>query len=131
MFTTPLKLMFVGGGQYQLLDDLVFEAPQYIVTVKSGFIWNGANIPHALQSLIGCPMDFAYESCLHDALYGSKLFSRKDCDKLFHKALLTRGVSAQLAKAMYLAVRVGGEENYSNFYGVSNYRELVAIGIKG
>lgn len=112
MFKSYLKFMLIENGKYHLLDDLVFEAPSYIITVHSGFIWNGANIPKALQSLIGCPMDYAYESCLHDALYASKLFSRKDCDKLFHKALLARGVDSPLAKAMYLAVRVGGEPNY-------------------
>lgn len=129
MFTSYLKFMLIENGKYHLLDDLVFEAPEYLITIYSGFIWNGANIPQSLQSIVGCPMDFAYESCLHDALYASKLFSRKDCDKLFHKSLLARGVNPSLAKAMYLAVRVGGEENYGDG-SVYQDRDFINIRLK-
>lgn len=121
--------MLIENGKYHLLNDLVFEAPEYIITVHSGFIWNGANIPQSLQSIIGCPMDYAYESCLHDALYASKLFSRKDCDKLFHKALLARQVDEPLAKAMYLAVRIGGDENYGDG-SIYQAREFVSVRLK-
>ena len=121
--------MLIENGKYHLLEDLVFEVPSYIITVRSGFIWNGANIPKSLRGLVGCPMDYAYESCLHDALYASKLFSRKDCDKLFHKALLARGVNEPLAKAMYLAVRVGGNENYGT-ESIVNARNFIKIKLK-
>lgn len=129
MFASYLKFMLIDNGKYHLIDDLVFEASSYIITVYSGFIWNGANIPTSLQSIVGCPMDYAYESCLHDALYASKLFSRKDCDKLFHKALLARGVDEALAKAMYLAVRLGGEQNYGGD-AIYQAREFVSVRLK-
>jgi len=71
-------------------------------------------------------MDYAHESCLHDALYASKIFNRKDCDKYFYKALKARGVSSIIAKEMYLGVRFGGEAHFGSD-SVSSAREFVSV----
>jgi len=92
MFITPLRIEALRDGQYKLLSPLSFKDGDVIITVQKDFIYDGASIPKSLWSIIGCPMDYAYESCLHDALYASKIFPRKDCDKYFHKALKARGV---------------------------------------
>jgi len=126
MFITHLDIRALGGGKYQLLSPLSFKDGDVIITVQKDFIYDGASIPKSLWSIIGCPMDYAHESCLHDALYASKIFNRKDCDKYFYKALKARGVSSIIAKEMYLGVRFGGEAHFGSD-SVSSAREFVSV----
>lgn len=126
MFLNPLDIRVLGGGKYQLLSPLGFKDGNIIITVQKGFIYDGASIPKSLWSIIGCPMDYAYESALHDVLYASKIFSRKECDKYLHKALMARGVNPIIAKEIYLGVRVAGE----SFFGsdsIADAREFVSV----
>lgn len=116
-----------GVGKYELLQDVSVSVNGWIITVYKGFVWDGASIPESLIDVIGCPIDYAYESCIHDALYRTHLLDRKSADKIFHKLLVQNGVPLIKAKAMYLAVRVGGEEAYSNTSMKSHYRNFVFI----
>lgn len=115
-------------GEYELLSDIGVSVNGWNIVVYKGFIWDGASIPRTLWDEIGCPLDFAEESLIHDALYASKLVSRKDADKIFH-ALLSRreDISQALAKAMYLGVRVGGERAYTDSPDIANMRNYVMI----
>jgi len=129
MFITPLRIEALKNGQYKLLSPLGFKDGNIIITIHAGFIYDGASIPRSLWSVIGCPMDYAYESCIHDALYASKLFNRKECDKYFYKALRARGVSLPIAKQMYLGVRFGGEAHFGSD-SVADAREFVSVEVK-
>lgn len=126
MFITPLRIEALKDGQYKLLSPLGFKDKNIIITIHAGFIYDGASIPRSLWSVIGCPMDYAYESCIHDALYASKLFNRKECDKYFYKALRAQDVSLSIAKQMYLGVRFGGESHFGSD-SVADAREFVSV----
>jgi len=126
MFISPLRIEALKGGKFQLLSPLGFKDGKILITVQKGFIYDGASIPRSLWSVIGCPMDYAYESCLHDALYASKIFNRKECDKYFYKALKARGVSLMIAKEMYLGVRFGGEAHFGSD-SIADAREFVGV----
>ena len=126
MFISPLRIEALKGGKFQLLSPLGFKDGNILITVQKGFIYNGASIPRSLWSVVGCPMDYAYESCLHDALYASKIFNRKECDKYFYKALKARGVSLITAKELYLGVRFGGEEHFGSD-SIADAREFVGV----
>lgn len=129
MFTSPLRIEALKDRKYQLLSPLRFKDGKITITIHAGFVYDGASIPRSLWSVIGCPMDYAYESCIHDALYASKLFNRKECDKYFYKALRARGVSLSIAKQMYLGVRFGGEAHFGGD-SIAEAREFVSVEVK-
>lgn len=116
-----------GLGDYELLSDVTATVNGWNITVLKGFIWDGASIPQNLWDDIGCPIDYAEESLVHDALYRTNLLDRKSADKIFHKLLIRNGVSPVIAKMMYLGVRVGGEDAYNHTPSKAEYRKYVMI----
>lgn len=123
----PIDLRIHGIGKYELLADVNVIVDHWDITVLSGFTWDGASIPKNLWDDIGCPMDYTFESLIHDALYRTNLLDRKTSDKIFHKLLIQNGVSQITAKMMYLAVRFGGEDAYTNTPSKANARKYVII----
>lgn len=128
-FLSTLKVDVVGEQNFILLEPLVYRNKDYDIIVSKGFDFDGASIPRALWSIIGCPMGGLYSSaaCIHDALYASKILDRKTCDKLFHEAMLSCNVSESIAKEMYLAVRAFGESTYEESEDMYKYRNLIEI----
>lgn len=131
-FSTPLDVRIKGEQLFTLVLPLVYENKKYTITVYSGFEFNGASIPQALWSIVGCPMGGLYSAaaCLHDALYTSKLFDRKTCDKFFYEAMISCGVDKATAIEMYLAVRAFGQSAYDDRTYLPESRNLVNIAIK-
>lgn len=123
----PIDLRIHGIGKYELLADVNVIVDHWDITVLSGFTWDGASIPKNLWDDIGCPIDYAEESLIHDALYRTHLLDRKTADKIFHKLLIRNGVSPVIAKMMYLGVRIGGEDAYINTPSKANARKYVII----
>jgi hypothetical protein len=115
------------AGEYELLNTAHAVSRGWDITVLEGFRWDGASIPRSLWSKIGCPMDYAFESLIHDALYRSGLLDRKTADKIFHDLLIERGTSPVLAKAMYLALRIGGSSAYLNTPSRATARMCVIV----
>ena len=117
-----------GVGKYELLQDISVSENGWTIEVLKGFIWDGASIPQNLWDDVGCPIDYAVESLVHDALYRTHLLDRKIADKIFHSLLMRReDVSASLAKIMYLGVRVGGEYSYNNTPSKADARKYVIV----
>jgi len=131
-FITSLDVRHIGDQSFLLIAPLIYENRQFEITVFQKFDYDGASIPQVLWSWIGCPMGGLYSSaaCLHDALYASRIFNRKTCDKLFHEAMLSSGVNKSLAKKMYLAVRAFGESAYVEGDDLSKYRNLIQVTVK-
>ena len=131
MFLSPLDVRWTGQQSFELLNHLVYENDTFVIKIYPNFDYDGASIPKALWSIIGCPMGELYSraACLHDALYASRIFDRKTCDKLFHEAMLSDGVSLALAKQMYLAVRGFGYDAYEEGE-ISHYRDLISVELK-
>ena len=113
-FTTQLSVTFLGDNKYVVISPLVFEDDNYVITIKEGFVYNGANIPPEMTSLIGCPMDYimALSSCIHDGLYASAKLSRRDSDKIFYYCMISLGKNKTEALVIYKAVRLFGGPSY-------------------
>jgi len=131
-FETQLDVRLIGEQSFEVINPLTFNTYGFCITILPSFDYDGASIPQALWSWIGCPMGGLYSSaaCLHDALYASQLFDRKTSDKLFHQAMLSSGVSKSLAKKMYLAVRAFGSSAYDDVEDLAKYQKLVRIDVK-
>lgn len=116
-----------GIGKYELLNDVSVSVNGWNITVYKGFMYDGASIPQNLWDDIGCPIDYALESLIHDALYRTHLLDRKSTDKIFHRLLVQNGVPMVKAKAMYLAVRVGGQSAWDNTPSKETARAYVSV----
>jgi hypothetical protein len=128
-FLSKLKVEVTGEQSFILLEPLIYKREDYTIIVHTGFDFDGASIPRLLWSIAGCPMGGLYSApaCIHDALYASKIFDKKTCDKIFHEAMLVAGVNRQLAKEMYLAVRAFGSSAYEEAEDIQKYRNLIEI----
>lgn len=110
MFKTDLVVRRIIGvkNAWQLEKSLIWEDKQTIEVPKS-FIFDFASVPKLFWQLFPKQgMRYDRASCLHDWLYVTEYFTRKECDKLFYKAMLSDNVAKWKAKTMYLAVRAGG-----------------------
>lgn len=128
-FTTPLDTRQIDEDTFILLHRLIYKNDKFEITVYKGFDFDGASIPRIFWTLIGSPTTGRYTkpACLHDALYASKLFSRKMCDDLFLEAMKAENVGCIIRTLIYNAVRLGGFIAYKNSDNLQKYRNLIQI----
>jgi len=123
-----IDIRILGYRKYQLLGDLHVETSKYKIMLATGMIFNGADIPEAFWSLIGCPLDFALEAAVHDALYRSRVLGRKDSDEVFYELMQQQGVDSIKARKMYLGVRIGGANAYEEGMNtMAEYRDYIKV----
>ena len=103
--------------EVRLLEEVSFQLPENkTLTIKPGFIFDGASIPQICWTTIGHPLEhcFIYASLLHDALYVSQYLPRKTADLYFHEFLKEfAGVSSYTAWKMYTGVRLFGSSAWN------------------
>ncbi len=117
-FNAYPKISFVHNK-----DKIVLESAMAYYDVRSkqlfvvpeGFISDGCSIPQALWSVLGHPFskEVRVAAILHDFLYRNNVISRKKADQMFFDALVSEGMSEELAQAFYLGVRLGGASAYN------------------
>ena len=103
--------------EIKLLEEITFTLPDsQELTVKPGFVFDGATIPQICWTTIGHPLEhrFIYAALLHDALYASRYLPRKEADRYFLQFLKEfSGVGKYTAGKMYLGVRLFGEKAWN------------------
>ena len=113
-FSGKLDISMLPGqsGENWILEHwLSYTAFNGVVyTVKEGFSTDGASIPRLFWRVIGCPLrgPYAPAAVIHDALYWTKLGSRKEADDLLLEMMERLPVGDIRSNLMYSAVRVGG-----------------------
>ena len=130
MFKGRLNITVNGSQEYILTNPLVWQDGEYNITVKSGFVFDGASIPKALWSIIGSPMTGGYQraGCLHDALYASQILDRKIADDIFLESMKSDGVSYFKRYSMYWAVRSFGYSAWNeNKKSINKWKEFVCL----
>lgn len=122
----PVMLPVFGRklSTYQLARDYTVESMGFRFTVPAGLITDGASVPWFAWSFGFLPDGLHRAGALvHDWLYALQgqgydwLFSRKECDDIFHDLMLRAGVAAQRARIMWLAVRACGWWPWRNATG--------------
>ena len=88
--------------------------PRKIMTIKKGYVFDGASIPPVFWDLIGEPddTDFIEAALVHDYLYGRR-YNRAVADQIFKEFLIREGVWSFKATLMWAAVRLGGHRLYA------------------
>lgn len=113
LFTTTLKTEQIGRWKHRLIADLVFEYHGRTYVVPAGFVTDFASI-RVLHNVVLFVL-FAlvagygnYAATLHDWLYSRGELTRKQCDRLFYRALRDEGIARWRAGLFYAGVRLGG-----------------------
>ena len=119
--------------EIKLLEEITFTLPDsQELTVKPGFVFDGATIPQICWTTIGHPLEhrFIYAALLHDALYVTQYLPRKTADQYFHRFLTEfAGVGSYTAWKMYTGVRLfgGGAWNSKTERQIAAAKELVSF----
>lgn len=131
MFKGNTDLRRINAHTYELLSSLTFENDDIKITVKKGYKTDGASIPRAFYTIVGCPLMGLYvgSAIIHDALYDSQLLSKEESDALFLQMLADNGVSKLKQKLMYWAVKYLGNSYWKNVKpeAIEESRNLVSI----
>ncbi len=129
---SQLYVQLIGDMKFRISEDLSYENRKFIITVLKGFEFDGLSKPTATWSIMGCPFGGldTIAGTIHDALYATGLFDRRMCDIIFYEIMIFCGVEKAKARAMYYAVRAGGESHYANSSDMIKWREYVKIELK-
>lgn len=112
-FKSKLRSEQLTRTEFKLIDPLIFGD----LIVPAGFETNYASI-HVFHNILLFPIYalFAgygnYAATVHDYLYQTAMFSRKECDRIFYLALRDEGVARWRAWMMWAGVRIGGASSY-------------------
>lgn len=111
-----------GRGTWKLIAPLEYQADDGTVySVPIGFITDLASVPRIplLFDIFGDRADLA--TTLHDWLYSidpvtgrHPVADRETADKLLKEAALSQGCSIEVAEALFLGVRAGGESHWAS-----------------
>ncbi|MDO6488248.1 DUF1353 domain-containing protein [Colwellia sp. 6_MG-2023] len=79
-------------------------------TAPAGCVIDGASIPRFFWYLIGSPFNGHYRraSVIHDVYCLTQTRPHKQVHRMFYDAIRADGVGKVKAKAMYLALKIGG-----------------------
>ena len=93
-----------------IVDEAVgYENEKYLISVKSGWITDGASVPRVFQNIFSPYGEQSiFGAIIHDALYMAEALPRKECDLIFLEILKLKGVGWLKRSVMYSAVRLGG-----------------------
>ncbi len=102
--------------RYVLVRDFRVVTSIHTVWVPEGFPYDGASIPAAVWTIAYTPFSpiVMAAAAAHDWLYHTHAVERGDADRILREILLRDGVSSELARSMYLAVRLVGGNYWDN-----------------
>lgn len=104
------RLLDESLNLWLILANLLYWSAQAKKTliVPAGFTTDFASVPR-WPLIFWLAGDTARQAAvLHDYLYTTQPYPRKDCDRLFLEAMKSTGIPAWRCYPMYLAVRAGG-----------------------
>lgn len=103
------------GNAYRLAYDWhtdCFGAVWPQITVKAGFVTDGASVPRLLWRVAGDPMEVPriYAAIVHDWIYsgGDRRFDREEADCIYRDYNIALGMSKFRAYIEYYALRLFG-----------------------
>ena len=109
------KFIYKPDDTRILTKDLVAYHYDKKITVKEGFITDGASVPRLGWRVVGHPWSsYLPAAIIHDALYAFHLTTREEADQIFYDLMISIGVSKWKAKIMHKAVRIFGSKPYND-----------------
>lgn len=111
-FLTQLVIIVLMDDSFRLGSDFYVALEEREIIVPEGFETDLASVPRVPVVYLAVGGRGHKAAVLHDWLYSTTMFTRKQCDQYFYHALRESGVNYFYAKAMYAGVRIGGASYY-------------------
>ena len=111
--SSPLKML---AEDHVTEVSLCFGLYHVRITLKSGFVTDGASVPEKLWPAAGGPWAAPriFAALPHDGLYQLRWKWRWLCDRIYLAVLRKVGYPAELAELEYAAVRAAGGRHWSD-----------------
>lgn len=110
-FPLPLVVedagMMDGKRLWKVVQPFRFQGSRCI-EVPVGFITDFASVPRIFWNLFSPTGSHMNSALVHDALYDSKILTRKESDLSFLEAMKAAGVGLITRSLVFAAVRAGG-----------------------
>ncbi len=113
-FPDELMTVYVSPRYRRLTTDFRYIDPvEGIIRCKKGLEIDGASFGRAFSVLFGDQHDYDIPATPHDQLYednrvAGQYLTRRQCDKVFYRAMQYAGFSPFLAFVFYIGVLLGG-----------------------
>lgn len=113
-FPDELMTVYVSPRYRRLTTDFRYIDPvEGIIRCKAGLEIDGASFGRAFSVLFGDQHDYDVPATPHDQLYednrvAGKYLTRKQCDKVFYRAMVDAGFPRIRSFIFYAGVRLGG-----------------------
>lgn len=130
MEKSKLILDPISNGKAILLEEYVYEINGYLIRVPKSFITDGASVPHSLQWLYNPYGKYINAAVVHDYLYScynNTGINRTLADKIFRHIMQETGVSANIRRKFYAAVRFFGEASWKPKLQNEGYKDRAII----
>lgn len=121
-FTKSLIVEVLDKGTiYKIAEEFTYyrsDDKNSLIKVPKGFKTNFASIPRLFWNIYpptgGGTKGTKYgkSAVLHDYLYETKMYNRKECDKIFLEAMKAMEVNFFTRYLFYYCVRLFGKKNY-------------------
>lgn len=119
-FTTELVIKPLDDGErWELVQPFRYRIggmdSQNIITVPAGSITDFASVPRVLWPIFPPWGKYGKAAVLHDNLYNTGIFTRKESDDIFLEAMEVLGVNWFTRRIIYSGVRVGGWKPWGEY----------------
>lgn len=114
-FMSPLIVKQIDDKFWEIQEPFLYylkDKNGETITVPKYFKTDFASVPKIFWSLIGPIGRHVRASVIHDFLYHTKTYPRKDCDIIFKQAMKVSGVNWFIRGIIYNAVRLCGANSY-------------------
>ena len=130
MEKTKLILDPISNGKAILLEEYVYDVNGYLIRVPKSFITDGASVPHSLQWLYNPFGKYINAAVVHDYLYSvynNTGINRTLADRIFRHIMKETGVSANIRRKFYTAVRCFGETSWKAKLQNEGYKDRAIV----
>lgn len=130
MEKTKLILDPISNGKAILLEEYVYDINGYLIRVPKSFITDGASVPKSLQWLYNPYGKYINAAVIHDYLYSAYNntgINRTLADKIFNFIMKKTGVSTNIRRKFYAAVRAFGETSWKAKLKNEGYKDKAII----
>lgn len=110
VFQSTLKVEQIDARNWKLLETFIYDSDVVAqrIIIPAGFVTDFASVPRVpiAYLLFGGRANSA--ATVHDWLYTTGMFPKRQCDAVFYEAMRASGVRLDIAWWMWLGVAWGG-----------------------
>lgn len=130
-FTSPLRVEYIDGFSWRILEPFDYyrtNDPASLIRIPVDFVTDFASVPRFFWQILPPLGTYGKAAVVHDWVYATECFCRKECDAIFTEASYVLGVPAWKVWPMTRAVRNFGYTNAWMFHTLNQVNLDRALG---